>query len=228
MVNTAYESADQLGRTNGACVVSQFVPDLPWLSNRHVRDWLALGNFPGVWQQDAVRAAFPVDDHSRLEQLQADSEHYISILESLPRVFSHFDFKRSNIFLRQRSDGERELVLVDWADCGIQTLGGDLVFLVTGSTWFFDWDVSQVHELGDKALTAYIHGLQAAGWRGDEHQVRLAYWLWTALYFGLFLPGAMAWVQDPLNQDDASRMFYHVIDAIPSAWRKLSSFALDC
>jgi Ser/Thr protein kinase RdoA (MazF antagonist) len=95
-------------------------------------------------------------------------------------VFSHFDCNRSNLFLRIDPTGKREIVAVDWGDCGIAALDGDLTRLVGSSTFFRDRDAARVAELDASAMRAYLAGLHEMGWRGDPNLVRLAYWNWCA------------------------------------------------
>ncbi len=67
-------------------------------------------------------------------------------LERLPQTFAHFDSQRRNLMIRARSDGEDELVAVDWARCGLRPVGAQ-----------FD----------EAAFPAYLAGLRAAGWTGS-------------------------------------------------------------
>ena len=221
-------AADQLGRFNGACAIGGPLPDAPWLTRDHARVWTSWLNFETAWQQPQVQQYFPVRTRVRLEQLWAEREHFFTTLDRLPQVFSDFDYKRSNLFLRQRDDNQREVVAVDWGDCGIGALGGDLVFLIGASAWFFDWEPAQVADLSATAFEAYMRGLREAGWQGDQSLIRLAYSAWVALHFGLTIPASIAWAMGEENRADLIRLFHRAPEDVPKSWILLCEFTLDC
>jgi hypothetical protein len=185
-------------------------------------------NFESAWQNPQVQHYFPTRTRARLEQLWAARERFFTILDRLPQVFSHFDYKCSNLFLRHRDDNQREVVAVDWGDCGIGALGGDLVFLIGSSTWFFDWEPAYVADLSATAFEAYMHGLREAGWRGDQNLIRLAYSAWVALHFSLTIPAGIEWVITAENRADVLRLFHRAPEDIPAHWLFLCEFTLDC
>lgn len=180
-INEYTFAAEQLGRLNGTCAVHQIRPNFPWLARHHARTAIETFKFERAWQHPHVRQVFSATTHSHLERLAEDCEQFLAILDRLPQVFSHFDSKRSNLFLRQRPDQQREVVAIDWADCGIGPLGGELVFLVGASAWFFDWDPAAISDLSAAAFTAYLEGLAAAEWKGDPALIRLGYKAWLSL-----------------------------------------------
>jgi len=221
-------AADQLGRFNGACAIGGPLPDAPWLTRDHARVWTSWLDFETAWQQPQVQHSFPARTRVRLEQLWAERERFFTTLDRLPQVFSHFDYKRSNLFLRQRDDNQREIVAVDWGDCGIGALGGELVFLIGASAWFFDWEPADVADLSATAFEAYMHGLREAGWQGDQNLIRLAYSAWVALHFGLTMPASIAWTMKEENRADLLRLFHRRPEDVTPSWMLLCEFTLDC
>jgi len=221
-------AADQLGRFNGACARGGPLPDAPWLARGHARDWTTFLNFEHAWQNPQVQHYFPSRTRARLEQLWAERERFFTLLDRLPQVFSHFDYKRSNLFLRQRADSQREVVAVDWGDCGIGALGGDLVFLIGASAWFFDWEPAHVADLSATVFDAYLQGLRAAGWQGEQHLIRLGYTAWMALHFGLTIPAAIEWISMDDHRARVLNLFGRTPEDIPAHWLLLCEFALDC
>jgi len=221
-------AADQLGRFNGACAIGGPLPDAPWLTRDHARVWTSWFNFETAWQQPQVQHYFPARTRVRLEQLWAERERFFTTLDRLPQVFSHFDYKRSNLFLRQRDDNQREVAAVDWGDCGIGALGGDLVFLIGASAWFFDWEPAHVADLSATAFEAYMRGLRGVGWQGDQNLIRLAYSAWVALHFGLTMPASIAWAMGEENRAEVLRLFHRAPEDVPPAWLLLCEFTLDC
>jgi hypothetical protein len=167
-------AADQLGRFNAACAEAG-PPAEPWLARAHAQQWTTVFDFAPAWENPHVQAVFPEALRTRLECLWNERADFFAVLEQLPQNFSHFDYKCDNMFLRQRVDGQREVVAVDWEVCGLGPLGGDLVSLVGASTWQFNWDARHIAELDGAAFAAYLQGLRVGGWQGDADQIRLAY-----------------------------------------------------
>ena len=51
----------------------------------------------------------------------------------LPQTFSHFYSQYRNLFIRKGQDQRDELVLLDWAKCGLGPLGAELNWLFAAS-----------------------------------------------------------------------------------------------
>lgn len=221
-------AADQLGRFNGACATGIPLPDAPWLARGHTRVWHALTNFEQAWQNQQVRQTFPAPMSARLLALWAERERFYTALDHLPQIFSHFDYKRANLFIRQRADNQREVVAVDWGDCGVGALGGDLGLLVGGSAFFFDWEPEQVLALSTIAYDAYLQGLYASGWRGNEDHIRLAYTTWMAMYFGPPVAAGIHFVLQEELRADTLRLLSRSPEQVPQPFLALCEFSLDC
>jgi hypothetical protein len=199
-----------------------------WLPANHVEAWTS--SFPpddDAWTNPLVQQSFSPQTRARVMELWERKQSLLVILERLPQGFSHFDYKRSNLFIRRSAEGQKEVVAVDWGDCGVGPLGGDLTRLVGGSTFFRDWDASMLPDLDTRAFAAYIGGLQDMGWRGDSNIVRLAYSIWFALDWGCTAPKFVA-----LNTLDESRaLIRRVLGCEPEETTEglvaLCEFALD-
>ena len=221
-------AADQLGRFNGACAHMVIPPTESWFARAHAKQWTEVFAFDPAWEHESVRAAFPASIQTRLSQLWVDREQYMTVLDQLPYTFSHFDYKRDNLFFRTRTDGTREVVAVDWAVCGVGALGGDLVSLVGASTWQFDWEPHSIAELDRVAFAAYTDGLRVAGWHGDVQLLRLGYCAWCAIHFGLIIPTFVAWALDGDSDRELARLFGRPPDECITGWVQLCAYALDC
>ena len=221
-------AADQLGRFNGACARTDPLPNAPWLARDHARVWNGMMSFDAAWQDPRVRQHLTPQMGERLLRLWNERERFFTALERLPQGFSHFDFKRANLFLRNRDDGQLEVAAIDWGDCGIGALGGDLALLVGGSCFFFDWDPLRVAELSEVAYTAYLTGLHASGWQGNDDQVRLAYTAWMALYWGPPVTAAVAFFINDENRPSVLRIFGRPPEELPVPMASLCAFAMEC
>ncbi len=221
-------AADQVARFNVACAACAPAADAPWVTRRHARSWHAIMNFEQAWAVPAVRAAFPFPMQERLERLWEARARLYAALDRLPQIFSHFDYKSRNLFLRGHPDGGREVIAVDWGDCGFGAFGGDLALLVSGSAFFHDWEPERVAELDAAAWPAYSAALDAAGWRGDVAQVRLAYLLWSALYFGPPLAAAVGMILQPGMEDAIQRLLGRSPARCLAAAPALADFTLAC
>jgi hypothetical protein len=221
-------AADQLGRFNANCALAGSSPTEPWLARAHAEQWITIFNSSSALENPHVQEAFPAALWARLERLWADRTDFLAVLDRLPQTFSHFDYKCDNLFLRHRADGQREVVAVDWAVCGVGALGGDLVSLVGASTWQFNWEPKRISDLDIAAFAAYVQGLRVVGWQGDEAHIRLAYTAWLATHFGLITPACIGWAIDRATEYDSQRLFRRSPNELLEGWLRVCAYALDC
>ena len=84
------------------------------------------------------------------------------------KVLSHGDCHARNLFLT-----DEELVAVDWSGISYEPLGSDFGQMIgAGLSWGFEETIA-VGEATPKLIDAYIQGLSAVGWDGDERTIRL-------------------------------------------------------
>jgi hypothetical protein len=152
-------AACQLGRFNAGYVTGTPLPNYAWLATNHIETWTSLFGQDSVWSNPHVQQAFSPQIRARVMALWEDKVRFLATLQRLPQAFSHFDYKRSNLFIRRINDSHKEVAAVDWGDCGVGVLGGDLTRLVGGSTFFRDWDAALLAELDTIAFAAYVDGL---------------------------------------------------------------------
>ncbi|MFE9093410.1 aminoglycoside phosphotransferase [Streptomyces sp. NPDC007264] len=165
------EHAHRLGAAQGAVGERRH----PWLSRRFLREYTG-GNVLGrdllddddAWRQPLVRDHFPAGLRESMVRLHHDREWFLQIMESLPRVFSHLDHWPANL----RAHGA-DSVLFDWAFAGDGALGEDIGNHVPDSVLDLFVPAARLPELAAAVYDAYLHGLRAGGWRGDERLLRL-------------------------------------------------------
>jgi hypothetical protein len=221
-------AARQAGRLNGAFVTSQPLPEFPWLGRGHVRGWLRFPATIDPYQNPIITGAFSPALLARVRQLWDESERFLAVLDRLPQTFSHFDMQRRNLFIRRRADGEDELAALDWANCGIGALGGELSFLVPGNVAMFSVGVADLPALDAAAGAAYLSGLHDAGWRGDPQIVRLGYAAWASLYFGAATPAiASHWTASEAMRNYGWQQFGLGPEELAQQWAGMCEFCID-
>jgi hypothetical protein len=221
-------AAHQLGLWNGAYVRGTPLPDKPWFTRRHYLSWYTQANPAQDFQFLLNQKYIYGDTRSRYDLLWSDRELFYRVLETLPQTFSHFDSQRRNLFIRKGSDQQDELVLVDWAVCGLGPLGAELFALIGMSAALFEWSPSDLAELDQAAFGSYLHGLGEAGWSGDTDMIRLAYTAWMAVYFGVVFPNIAALWCTPEARMHALQAFGVTEEEAFLQWLPLFHYSLDC
>ncbi|MCX4561985.1 aminoglycoside phosphotransferase [Streptomyces phaeochromogenes] len=167
--------AERLGAAHGRALADGVVLDRPWLSRRFLRDYtsgqtvgLELLDDDTAWQQPLVRDHFPDGLRERMVRLHDEREWFLRTMESLPRVFSHLDQWPANLVSHQG-----ESVLLDWAFAGDGALGEDIGNYIPDTVFDLFLPAARLPELATAMYEAYVRGLRAGGWQGDERLVRL-------------------------------------------------------
>jgi hypothetical protein len=221
-------AAEQLGQFNGAFLNGAPQPDFPWLNRGQSRDWVKFWAPEEFSDQPGMLQVFSERQLEQFHQLWAEREQFLGILDSLPAAFSHYDFKRRNLFLVQSASGADEIAAIDWAECGVGALGRDLAYVVGTNCFFREYPSTALAELDARAFEAYLAGLRQTGWQGSEKDVRLGYAAWLALKFGTIMPrmvgGALATEEARLKAATDNQMS---MDELIVFWRHLGDFILD-
>lgn len=219
--------AHQLGLWNGAFGSGEPLPDEPWLTRKHYHTWYSNAN-PEQDFQFALNQKYIYGDlRARYERLWAERDLFYRAQEMPPQTFSHFDSQRRNSFIRKGNHGRDELVLVDWADCGLGPLGAELFSLIGMSAGLLEWSPSKLAELDRVAFDSYLQGLREAGWSGNAETIRLAYTAWITLYFGVVFPNIMAlWCASDFHSYSLQR-FGFAGEELYLKWLPLLSYSLD-
>ena len=115
-----------------------------------------------------IKAAF---SGNRLDLTIELIQSFPALLERVghvEKVLSHGDCHARNLFLT-----DEELVAVDWSGISYEPLGSDFGQMIgAGLSWGFE-ETMGVAEAAPKLIDAYIQGLSAVGWDGDERTIRL-------------------------------------------------------
>lgn len=221
-------AADQLARFHAAYTATTPLAGAPWLGQALARSWQSILPFDIAWAAPHVRAVFPPSLQQRLEHFWAEHDRFLDASERLPQVFSHNDYKSRNLFIRPNAQGAEEIAAVDWGNCGLGPLGGDLAMLVSGTVFVLDWDPARAHKLSAAAWDAYAGALDASGLGHQMPQARIGYLLWSVLFYGPPLAGIAAFTLQEENYDFVQRVFGCSPTTYGEALATLADFTLDC
>jgi hypothetical protein len=174
-----------LGRFNGRYVSSHPLPDFAWLSRHPIRQWIDLLirlDFP--WDHPRVLDRYPKPEVNPFRRMLLEHERFLTKLDLLPRTLRHGDTYPTNFKARHLNAGGEQIVALDWALIGIETLGDDLGQFVLGA--HMNLKDSRLEDVDAALFESYVDGLKESGCRLDPQWVRFAYTTLAALRVGLF------------------------------------------
>jgi hypothetical protein len=173
-------AAYDLGRFNGAYLVRQPLPRVPWLSRNTARQFSAFARE----MLPTIETYLPDVRRHPVIRFILDSDDILDELERLPLTFCHFDAGAYNLLIRHGQDGSEEIVAVDWALAGIGPVGAELSQL-TVQPQSTRQVVMQGSELA--LIERYLEGLHDAGWHGKRDLVLFGYAASMVFRLGGFL-----------------------------------------
>ena len=222
-------AAQQIGLFNAACLTLNPMPDYPWLCKGHLRNWLEHeASVNAFWESPFANQEFSSHLRQRWAKLWGERERFLNTLDRVPQVFSHFDFHRRNLMIRQQESNREEVVAIDWALCGYGALGGDAYALIIATTTLFDEvGPAALPELEAAVFPAYLEGLQDAGWQGNPELARLGYTAWTALWQAAAAPVLVALWNSDSRHHHALQLAGCSPEAFAAGYVMIYEFALD-
>jgi hypothetical protein len=220
-------TAHDLGRWNGACLGQFGLIEEPWLARYHYRTVMEDSSTED-WEFALNQQYLSASVRARHAQLVAECELFSRAIDALPHTIGHLDAQRRNLLLCDAAAGRREVVLIDWADCGIAPLGAELSALVGTSSLFFEWPPAQVRDLDQPVFASYLAGLAESGWIGDATQIRLGYVGWFAMYYGRAFPGFLRYWCTPDNRSFALQQFGLAEAELYMQWLPFLDYVLEC
>jgi hypothetical protein len=172
-------AAFDLGRAQGGPGLvggPGFLGDEPWLSRGFLADYSgsrradrALLADDAAWAQPLMARHFDAELRATLVRMHANRPRLLELLAVLPQAICHLDVWPNNLI--RRPDGR--IVFLDWAFTGYGALGEDISNLVPDSIFDLLLPHARLRELAVACEAAYLAGLRAAGWDGDERLVAL-------------------------------------------------------
>jgi hypothetical protein len=195
--------AFHLGRAQGE--IAQDPPQEEWLSRRWLRAYL------GLRADDIARHG-----GGRTFELWRRREEVLARIEAAPQTFVHLDFYPANFF-----GDEHEIVVIDWAYCGLGGVGEDAGNLVPDTLLDVFVRPDQADALERTVWDAYVDGLRASGWSFDEREVRAVYALTAGLKFA-WIP---AYIQMGNRREDEWKPVVPFLDRMAEEALELASSA---
>lgn len=220
-------AAHQAGCFNAAYLTGTPLPNYPWLCKDHTRGWLDTADIASAWENPYIRRAFPASIQDRIMRLSAEREHFYAALNSLPQVFSHFDYMRRNLFIRALPKSGDEIVAVDWALCGIGAVGSEAATLVGSSALLCELQPPEWSDVEASVLDAYLAGLRDARYEVNSDHVHLGYAAWMALWTGLGNPACTAWWAHDENRSLIQQAFGCSLETMIAHEAALCEFSLN-
>lgn len=220
-------AAQQIGRFNAACLTLNPMPDYPWFCKAHLRKWLEHETRVTAFWESPFANQTVSHLRERWAKLWGERERFLNTLDRLPQVFSHFDLHRYNLMIRQQENNQEEVVAIDWAICGYGPLGGDLYALIIATTTLFEVEPAALPELDAAVFSAYLEGLQDAGWQGNPELARLGYTAWTAIWQAAAAPVLVALWNSDSRHEHALQLAGRSPEAFAAGYIRLYEYALD-
>lgn len=174
-------AAGVLGRLAGSLPEARIPAGLP-LRRRDLRAYFAgrvsVGVLPGLfddatWRQPCVRAAADSDLRADLEALVRDVPALLDRLDALPRTVAHGDACPQNLLEPAGAHGD--VTAIDWAFAGVYAVGYDLAQLLAGRAESGDLDPSDLREIADVLVPAYVAGAAGADAHLDAGDAELGF-----------------------------------------------------
>ena len=221
-------AAYQLGMWNGTTSSMKSFPEQPWFARQHYHSWYPAANPERDFQFSLNQKHIAGETRRRYDQLWTERETFYQVLDSLPQTFSHLDSQRRNLFIRKGNENQDEVVLIDWASCGLGPLGAELYALTGMSAGLLEWPPAALAKLDEATFESYLRGLKEAGWTGDVDIVRLGYVAWLSVWFGVVFPNIVALWCTPDSRPYGLQFFGFAEEDLCLQWLPLLSYSLDC
>jgi hypothetical protein len=221
-------AAYQLGKWNGTTWSMKSFPEYPWFARQHYQFWYPEANPERDFQFWLNQKYIVGETRKRYDRLWTEREMFYRVLDTLPQTFSHLDSQRRNLFIRKGNENQEELVLIDWAECGLGPVGAELYSLTGMSAGLLEWPPAALTQLDEVTFRSYMRGLNEAGWSGGVDIVRLGYVAWLSVWFGVVFPNIVALWCTPESRPHGLQFFRFAEEDLCLQWLPLLSYSLDC
>ena len=222
----------------GVAMVDE-VESLPWTARAWVRGWVGtarvLGgehaaSHDGCWDHPLVRDRLPASAHESFAGLMAAADPLLDRLDALPRTVAHHDSQWNNLFVEAAPEGRRT-VAIDWSFFGTAPIGEDLGHLIAVDVFLRCIPPGDAVAHARTATEAYLEGLRAHGWQGDDEDVLFAADVTGALQMLPFAACFIAWLCPEYDEverwpEEMAEKESTDVDTLMDAWCEAVRFLL--
>ena len=215
------------------------VESLPWAARTWLRGWVLTARglgadhalaHDGCWNHPLLRDRLPTSAQASFAGLMAVAETLLDRLDALPRTVAHHDTHWSNLFRETGPDGRRT-VAIDWSFFGTAAIGEDLGHHIAINMFLGAVEPSDAEEHDATATDAYLAGLRAYGWNGDDEDVRFAADVTAALQMLPFAGCFIAWLCPEFDEverwpEEIANKQSKDVHAVMDAWCEVFRFLL--
>ena len=208
-----------LGQFNGAYLTGKPLPDHPWLTRKHLRQYVenaapAVELLLNSMDYPLIQRALPGISAGFIQEIWEERHGILEAVEHLPQTLCHLDAFRRNLFSRRTADGGDQVVAVDWSYLGIAAVGEEIAPLVNGSVAFGAVSPAEELELERIVFEGYLEGLHDAGWRGNPDLVRFGYaaTLYWRYAIGGFIGEMIPWMLDERHHAAVEQAMGHSME----------------
>lgn len=222
---TYQATAENLGAFNAACMAIDGAWDQPWASRDWLRSWTYVKAPAGIplfkqlpdpraWQHPLLQGLVEPESGVRLARIFEERETLLEALDRMPQTFCHLDAQRPNFFSRPDPDGQIRTVAIDWAFAGIAPLGADVGQLFATAFFLDAVPGLSASELDAAFFAAYMRGVRAGGWDGDEQFVRFGCTATVVLRWSHIFLDMIAFIHDPARYPATEKRYKKPIQKV--------------
>ncbi len=215
------------------------VESLPWTARRWLRGWVGTARVlgtehamvhDGCWEHPLVRDRLPASTRESIAELMAAAEQLLDRLDALPRTVAHHDTQWNNLFFETAPEGRRT-VAIDWSFFGTAAIGEDLGHHVAINVFLHAVQPRDAEAHARTATEAYLEGLRAHGWQGDDEDVLFAADVTGALQMLPFAACFVAWLCPEFDEverwpEEMAARESTDVDTVMDAWCEAFRFLL--
>lgn len=179
--------AKQLGLFHGTYATGeQPLPDEDWICRQWLKSWIAgckkyasdpCLNYLKI--QGELQEIYQI--WKTFSNLNQNLQIHFEAMSRIPKALSHQDLSKQNMYISNKKEGQKDLILIDWQFLSISGIGEDLGKLFGLALSQGDIPIEQGWYYESLIFKSYRDGLTNAGWQGEESLARYGFCISVAL-----------------------------------------------